>query len=683
MISRQKRILELIAIFIFVVVVFSSLKEANQAYPYYLSWDMDLITSIDLLMIQSQKLHVHFAHPGTGLYLILKPIHYVANQLGLVNTLNLSDLSAAHNPSLAMAQVTAFARVVSPFIVTFICIFLSFTVFLTGQSSIFFRFLVLALIFSGYWVIQQATFIRTETFAWLHLSLAILFAMLAAKSRSPNKKNIFLGLVGIFFGLTYYTKIQSLPTLALPLIVFVIYNNIPLSIEGSYNKKLSLITLTTFLILILASLFYGFAPNSYIEPFREGVAFTAHGLLLLVSLSLLCYFSFKPTSWANWFNFCIPISSGFVFSFFIPLFQYANFSRGFELTLFNFQSVVMTKIYTGLSSQVEFTLGRGFNVFSQALPIFLPLVLIYGLVLLSQKKDLFRTRLKWGLGAIVGLVVFNLFFVVRNAARQDIVWYEPAAYLAIVLAVSALWNDSAKLKWSGIIIVVSMISINCVNTQLAYNNTQFSYGAERPFLRHVYSGQSEYASVYYKYVEGLPEERGWQLTSQLLRQAREHKSIDFFLRFHFINLKPDIRWVSSAQKGFKISEDNWRIADVSEGLRGQNILDLNQAVSHTPRRGWFNEFISRLLIEPEFTKKWSDPRKIVLTRMQPDISSVVLLNRNQNKNINCQELTKDLWLNIEKVGQEPVHLGGYYCKDGIPYESLQGLVLVAMLFNNP
>ena len=122
----SKTIFEFFILSLFILVSFNFLMWANQFYPYYLSWDMDLISSIDLMIIQSQRLHVQFSHPTTGMYMILKPVYYIAWKLGAVDTLTLSDLAQALNPSLAMAQVTNFARSISPFIITIIAVVLAF-----------------------------------------------------------------------------------------------------------------------------------------------------------------------------------------------------------------------------------------------------------------------------------------------------------------------------------------------------------------------------------------------------------------------------------------------------------------------------------------------------------------------------------------------------------------------------
>lgn len=679
----QKRIIEVIALFFSLIVIFSFLKESNLAYPYYLSWDMDLTTTIDLLITQSQRLHVHFAHPGTGMYMILKPIHFIGYQLGFVDSLSLSDLSVAHNPSLVVAQLTAYLRAVSPYIVTAICIFLCLTVILISQSSIFLRMLALLLIFSGYWVSQQATFIRTETYAWLFLSLSCLSSALAARSQLLFKKKLMLFLLGLFLGLAYYTKIQSLPSLILPIVIYFIYNETELPIESHFYKRISGAALFVFIFLIVASLFYGFPPDTYIEHFRDKVTVTKQGLLLFFSFSFLFVICFRPVAWSSKFYFCTLVALGFVASFLLPLLQYSSISKGIELTLVNFQSVVMTKIYSGLSLQIAPTLDKVISVFSESHPILVPVLISYFLVLLSYRKDSTKLRFKLGLSVLLGLVLFNLCFVVRDASRHDIVWYEPIAHLIIIFALGFLWNYKLRFKWSGVVIVTYLVTINLINISLAYNNSQFSYGNERAFLKQSYPGQRDYTLIFTNYLQGLDVDAERRLSSELLLQAREHKNIDFFLRFHFTNLKSDIRWISRAQNGWKVLDGNWKVTQVSNSINGQNLLDLRQAVNNTPKPSRLRNFFSHLLIEPEFAKKWIDPRVRILARIQDDTSSYLLLDPTQNKSISCTPASKENWLILKNSDQSSIRLESYYCGNVIPFEALKGPVLVAMIYNNP
>lgn len=683
---QPKRVFELLAAFVLVAILFSSLKSANQFYPYYLSWDMDLTTTIDLLIVQGQRIHVHFAHPATGMIMILKPIHFIAHWLGYVDTLTLSDLSIAHNPSLSVAQLTDFLRSISPFVITLVCILLCSVVFILGVDSLLFRILSIGLIFSSYWVIQEATFIRTETFAWFYLSLSCLFSALAAKSDSINFKRLFLVLMGLFLGMTYYTKIQSLTTLSLPLILFFIFNDFDFAPEKNYYKKMSTLTLGIYLSLVTISFFYGFPPDTYIEHFREQVAVTFHGALITGVLIYLCRIHFKTSKFSErWYPYLVigvPVAFGFVISFFLPLIQYSSFSRGIELTLLNFQSVVMTKIYSGLSNQIAPRPTKVIGVLIAALPILVPLLISYFLLFLGHKNK-YSSQIRWGLTALVALVLFNLIFVVRDAARHDIIWYETLSSLAILLTASFLWKEKAILKWSSVAILVYMIGVNFINTNLAYNNSQFSYGEERAFLKQSYPGQRDYTALFNERTSGMDENRARQFTSQLLTQARDHRKIDYFLRFHYTNLKPDIRWISSAQKDWKVSGTNWKVVDVAESLKAQNLLDLTEAVNHTTSPNVYQEFVSHLLIEPQFNRKWVDPRDKIYLRIQNDISSQILIDPSQNSGIDCTPVSKDSWITIENSENKLLRLESHYCAHGIPFKTIKGPALSVMIFNSP
>ena len=681
--TSNKKLLELILFVAVVVALFSFLKGVSHFYPSYFSWDMDLTTTIDLLHIQSNRLHVHFAHPATGMYMILKPIHNLLFYLGHVDTLNLNDLAEAHNPTLAMAQLTTFARSIIPYIATLTFVILCLSVLKASVESFYFRLLAVGLLGTGFWLLLESSLIRTELFAWFFIALACLCAICAAKTEKFENKRLALIVTGIGIGMAYYTKIQALTSLVIPGIIYFMFEDKPFSLNDPTYKKISRLNIAILLFLIIASLIHGFPPDTYIEHFRGSVFPTMHGLLISGTFLILLLRPKRLQMFSTHYNFVVFIGLGFLISFAVPLFQYPFKTRGIELALINFQSVVMTKIYSGLSQQVAPTLEKILTAVNESLPAVIPVIFLYGMILLIKKDHSTYRRLKWGLGLLMSLIVLNLIFVIRDASRHDVVWYEPLSYCVILFSLSYIWLNHFKFRWIGSLIVIIMIINNVVTMNTASHSSQFSYGEERPFLKHSYPGQRDYTVIFSSYLAGLDENQSHSLSSLLLQQARQHESIDYFIRFNFINVKPDIRWVSSAQKGFKVLPDDWRVSAVSDEVHGKHLLDLKSAVDHTPKSGFFKNLASHLFLEPEFTKIWQDPRSIVLTRPQDDAVVQVLLDPSVNLNSQCSQIDGQHWVEIAKPGHETKRLQSYECSNKIPFETLNGPILAVMIWKTP
>ncbi len=97
-------------------------------YPYYFIWDMDHITCLDTVLIQSGLLPDHICHPGFGMYLPLFFSEKVGHFCGAVSALDLSDVAGSLNPLAGMAELTDFVRLHSPFLSVGITLLLSLAV---------------------------------------------------------------------------------------------------------------------------------------------------------------------------------------------------------------------------------------------------------------------------------------------------------------------------------------------------------------------------------------------------------------------------------------------------------------------------------------------------------------------------------------------------------------------------
>jgi len=79
-------------------------------YPYYFIWDMDHITALDTVLIQSGLRPDQICHPGFGMNLLLFFSEKIAHLFGVLSVLDLEELAGSLNPLAAMAELTDFVR---------------------------------------------------------------------------------------------------------------------------------------------------------------------------------------------------------------------------------------------------------------------------------------------------------------------------------------------------------------------------------------------------------------------------------------------------------------------------------------------------------------------------------------------------------------------------------------------
>jgi hypothetical protein len=183
-------------------------------YPYYFIWDMDHITSLDTVLIQSGLLPDQMCHPGSGMYLLLFFSEKIAYFFGILSAVDLAEVAGSLNPLAVMAELTDFIRLHSPFLSVGIAILLCMAIQVIFRMS---RWWVLFfLVFLG--VQESLTYhcsmVRTEFYSVFYWCGAVLTMAAAAKATRAVSKWLFLFATGLLSGLSLLTKIQSLLYLA-------------------------------------------------------------------------------------------------------------------------------------------------------------------------------------------------------------------------------------------------------------------------------------------------------------------------------------------------------------------------------------------------------------------------------------------------------------------------------------
>jgi hypothetical protein len=151
----------------------------SHAYPYYFIWDMDLVAAEDVILVGSGLTPDHLNHPCFGMYLVQSLTARLAHGLGVLSALSLGQLDASLNPAAAVAELTTFLRLHSPYLELLLIIFLwaSATLVLRPGRGLSLLFLV-ALGLQESFAFHSAM-IRTELYAMVYWSAALCVVALA------------------------------------------------------------------------------------------------------------------------------------------------------------------------------------------------------------------------------------------------------------------------------------------------------------------------------------------------------------------------------------------------------------------------------------------------------------------------------------------------------------------------
>jgi hypothetical protein len=207
--------------------------------PFYYSWDMDWLTTLDALVIQGGRLPDHVHHTSFGMYLVLAWSQRIASALGGVSFLDLSDADGAGNPLVGVAELTDYFRAHTPIVL--VAIVLAQAAGLRGIGRLAsggarargvivrsrpFVLLTLLLVALQEGVLYQALLIRSEVYSLLFWCLALATAVGALRARSRRTSLLRFGLCGLFLALAWATKLQAIVLVAWLLLVVALLRDL-------------------------------------------------------------------------------------------------------------------------------------------------------------------------------------------------------------------------------------------------------------------------------------------------------------------------------------------------------------------------------------------------------------------------------------------------------------------------
>jgi len=196
-----------VALVIVIALALTTYVRTSQRYPYYFAWDMDLVTGIDTLLIQSGRLPVQISHPSVGMYLILALSQRIGHAVGWPSVIDLTELDRSLDPLAAMAEHTDFSRAHSPIIALGVVVLLWLALRRIVQPGRWTELGLLALLAAQSGLLYQTAMVRSEIFSVFFWALALFAVVHATSTRLRPGLLVVAGALG---GLAYLTKLQSL-----------------------------------------------------------------------------------------------------------------------------------------------------------------------------------------------------------------------------------------------------------------------------------------------------------------------------------------------------------------------------------------------------------------------------------------------------------------------------------------
>ena len=266
------------------------------SHPFYTAHDMDFITLIDTLSMNSGYPPIHLAHPGRGMHFIYHWAERIFSFTSLSPLLTFSHLDNSLEPMLVVANKVVFLRLINLGVLVSTGILFLLAIHKICKKPLF---LISGILFcfsvQGFWNFNL-NLIRTENFSIFFLSVAF-FLMSDKLSREDKKGNLIdYFIIFIFLALSYVTKIQALFVVS-AFAVMAAPNLKDLLPKGSYSVK-TFRWLLLFYLSLLVAVFFFIEIDSETFVKRYSLNKTA-GIPMLLSMIFLC-FPKNPTRHRFW-----------------------------------------------------------------------------------------------------------------------------------------------------------------------------------------------------------------------------------------------------------------------------------------------------------------------------------------------------------------------------------------------
>ncbi len=681
-----------IAIVVIAISYFMVLMKNMSAYPYYFMWDMDQLTALDLMLIQSGYLPDQVHHPSFGMYLFLTLSTSAARLLDILPTISFDDLTHSLNPILPLAEVTDYLRAHSSLLILAcgLLMFLFLTiVFDLSMTSPLVLLLFVAAIFQS-WGFFHSTMIRSELYALFFWHLALFIVALSSLHRdSAVRISLFL-FAGLLLGLAYLTKIQIFPYM---LVAVVLVHMVLLLRSADFTDLGRLLEnhpLRFYAVIVVSiEIFLIMWVYSSVTPFRDGMFVVGWGVpfgmnfggwfVLLAAGGLLA----MQVAWRH-YNFpglrymgpvlvaLSVISLGFVLSAFLGLLLFTSLETGWYYAIINFKVA-----FTRHLEIPDFIIivRKSFNVIKVVIAdnyiLFLCLLLSFcALAIVSFMAITQRVRTS-GLiifGSLaVSLIIFFLGFPFFRLYLRDNIWHQTLPSFAILTVIAALisFRSSTRDKNTDIVsttgasilaillIMSNFMAVSSTILRTKLNFNIFGWVPERT-LKHVTSGnQKKYTTLVQQKLPGKfsAVEAG---TRAAFRQTLSRSFLKQTVSFVLPNDIVPLTKIGVLAKNHSVSSNrNHRISSFPRMLSNTILVDLADLPDRNIRR--IDPDVVNRIMETEVFEKRLPQLAGNLTLILPRRDLRIFLFRAQENDATSQ--CGGLTVTVDREGQAAAFCG--------------------------
>ncbi len=599
-------------------------------YPYYFIWDMDYITCLDTVLIQSELLPDHISHTGFGMYLLLSFSEKIAHCFSAVSAINLTELAASLNPLAPMAELTDFIRLHSPFLTLSITLMLTMAIYLMFNLSRWYILLFLLILGSQESLTYHSSMVRTEFYSIFYWSGAVLTMALAAKTVSPARKYLMLLLTGLLLGLSFLTKAQALIYLVelLFLLVFAFslfqedckqHSQDAASAQAYLILAVSLANIIAFIILAAASLSVSvpqgiptWSAGFGITPMT--VIFFLAFLLLLLSQIILSVRKKTSTPIFRFSGFFSFIAAGFLLTFALHFLLYSDAGLSLQYMLLDFKMVFLrdSKFFQPKTLHACFS---NFLLYVSYNPVLFIVIVALNLFLVIGRRFGF-VKITKGRAAlcllITSLAFINIFIATRFILR-DILWKEVLLDFLILLYFTFLISRTARYRLLLVGLLVALLLANCAHafnthTRIDANYNHYGWRQDK-WLTEGFGGN-------HRLYRRLMLEKYNNITAQVaMVNAPDYRHIRKMAAFVFKNQTITLRNIGIVFPGFPAwsSDLGYRLIEVPNALRGAILVD-NSSVARKKTGFFKEEYVIEHSEHADKFKKSSSDKISILTR---------------------------------------------------------------------
>ena len=641
------------------------------SYPYYFIWDMDFTAALDTVQIHSVLLPSHATHPGFGMYLFLFFTEKIAHHLGAVSILSFKDLMGSLNPLAAMAELTDFIRLHSPFLALSAVILLSAALYLLSAGSRCCFLLALVILGTQESVTYHSSMIRTELYSVFYWSCAFFTMVTAVMTARRLAGRCLFFLTGLFMGLSFLSKAQSFPYLLVLLASLFLTSSL---FPGGQNKEVDrknkkLLPWT--LIMSAANLFFFLflciASRSHTVP--EGIkgselAFSVTPLAVTIVLFFSVLFLYELFRYlpgrASRGPFRLApllsvISSGFMMTFALYFLLYPNLTVSLHYLLVNFKILFFGK-FTPLCIEGASYYTGNFLAYYRYDPAPVTVFIFLNLLLFLGHRFWFVRLTKKQLGLCLFISVIAIVDIIAGTrpVLRDILWREILLNL-INLYYFAIFLVRA-VKYRRILLTICYVLfailffVNCGRTCIMTKRIDAEYNRygwlQYKWLENVFPYNTSYT-------EFMKTRYAGPAKNPAMAAAIDHNRIRRTVDFIFKNQAITQRNIGIVCEDFPVwvSDPGWKISRIPPDLRNAILVDNSSLDTRTGT--YFIKDAAYMFYMDKI--KEPPPGKKIAVLARSDLEILLFVYGEDIPKIMCDGITNSPYsMTLQKDGQTAV-----------------------------